>query len=97
SMTWPLVNPLAGYITLSRFDSVSCRPPTSTVVSGLALLRLGLGQAGLEGGHEIDDGGGSLGDGLGHDLLAGRLLLDELHDLLAVLVVELVGVELGRQ
>src|SRR5688572_12204233 len=33
-MTWPLVNPAAGYISLSRFESLSWRPWTSTSTGG---------------------------------------------------------------
>jgi hypothetical protein len=48
-------------------------------------------------GHEVDDLGRLLDQGRGDDLLAGRLLLDDLEELLAVGVGVLLGLEVARQ
>src|SRR5688500_1358561 len=40
-MTWPLVNPSFGYRTLSRFDSLSWRPSTSTMGTASVLPQTG--------------------------------------------------------
>src|SRR6476646_1162146 len=64
-MTWPLVNPSAGYRTLSRLVSLSWCPSISTrlpvleateaSLPRLRLLRfLGRGEAGLEGGEQLE-------------------------------------------
>src|SRR5204863_7747338 len=53
----------------------------------VAATLLGRGQTRFQRGHEVDDGGRLGGLRLGHDLLAGRLLVDELEHPLAVVVV----------
>src|SRR5271165_3988074 len=69
-----------------------------------APARLGLlvfpahgGEAGLERGHQVGRGVELLGLRLDRDLLAGGLALDQVEHLLAVFVVELRGLEFGRQ
>src|SRR5262245_17798940 len=132
----PFVVPVSGYRTLSRFEMLSCRPATSTVVDGFAAamgeplrglarprldrlhvlaLRLARGRrdgnwisgagrmalagvlrrfhARLERGHEVHDLRRRSLDHRRLELLAGGLALDEIEHLLAVVVVEAVGLE----
>src|SRR5947209_10532481 len=103
-MTWPLVNPASGYRTLSRLDSLSCRPSISTSTEAAAaaltaslVFLLHRRQARLQGGHQVDHLGWLLARLLHHDLLARRLLLDEGEDPLSVIVLVLRGVEVGRE
>ena len=67
-------------------------------VLGCRSLAVGLGERRFERGDEVEHLGRRLDLGLGDDLLARRLALDEVEQLLAVLVVVLLGLELvGRE
>ena len=61
------------------------------------LVGIAGGEAGLERGHQVRDLGRSGRLGRGGDLLAGRLALDQLEHLLAVLVAVARGVEVGGE
>src|SRR5262245_11339933 len=95
--------PSTSTVTAVRFGAT----PRSGRLLGLGLARrrrrmalarrLGRLDAGLQRRHQVDDLR-LLGGHLGHlELLAGGLLLDQVEDLLAVVVVVLVGGELIRQ
>jgi hypothetical protein len=59
--------------------------------------RLGSLDAGFQGGHHVDDFRLLIGNRRELELLPGRLLGDQVERLDSVVVLVLVGVELGRQ
>ena len=76
-------------------------PPSASSSSSSSLARRrrssGALEARFERGHQVEHLGRRLGLGLGDDLLAGRLLVDELEELLAVLVVVLLRLEVAGE